>query len=126
MEEHDGVVILASNLSKNMDQAFARRMHYVVEFPRPDAALRERLWRGVFPREVPLAPDVDFTFLARQFELAGGDIKTIALDAAFVAAGEARALSMADLISALSRQMLKQGRPVGASDFKQYHGHKSA
>ena len=49
MEEHEGVVILASNLSKNLDQAFARRMHYVVEFPRPDTALRERLWQGMFP-----------------------------------------------------------------------------
>ena len=47
MEEHDGVVILASNLSKNIDQAFSRRMHYVVEFPRPDERHRERLWRGI-------------------------------------------------------------------------------
>jgi ATPase family protein associated with various cellular activities (AAA)/winged helix domain-containing protein len=122
MEEHDGVVILASNLSKNMDSAFARRMHYVVEFPRPETDLRERLWRGVFPREVPLADDVDFAFLARQFQLSGGDIKTIALDAAFLAAGQRRAVAMADLVGAVSRQMLKQGRPLGASDFKQYHG----
>jgi hypothetical protein len=123
MEEHDGVVILASNLSKNMDQAFARRIHYVVEFPRPDAPLRERLWRRILPPEVPVSGDLDFDFLARQFDLAGGDIKTIALDAAFLAAGENRALTMADLVGAVSRQMFKQGRPVGASDFKQYHRH---
>jgi SpoVK/Ycf46/Vps4 family AAA+-type ATPase len=122
MEDHDGVVILASNLSKNMDQAFARRMHYVVEFPRPDTILRERLWRRIFPPEVPLDPDIDFAFLARQFELTGGDVKTIALDAAFLAANEDRAIVMTDLIDAVSRQMLKQGRPLGASDFKQYHG----
>ncbi|HEX4453352.1 MAG TPA: AAA family ATPase [Kofleriaceae bacterium] len=121
MEEHDGVVILASNLAKNMDQAFARRIHYVVEFPRPDAPLRERLWQSILPREVPLADDIDFGFLARQFDMAGGDIKTVVLDAAFVAAGDDRALSMADLIAAVSRQMLKQGRPPTASDFKQYH-----
>jgi hypothetical protein len=120
MEEHDGVVILASNLSKNIDQAFSRRIHYVVDFPRPDAPLRERLWRKVLPPEVPLAGDIDFTFLARQFELAGGDIKTVTLDAAFVAAGARRPLCMADLVAAVSRQMLKQGRPVSASDFKQY------
>ena len=122
MEEHDGVVILASNLSKNMDQAFTRRIHYIVEFPRPDAALREQLWRRTFPPQVPLAVDVDFGFLARQFDLAGGDIKTIALDAAFLAASEDRAVAMTDLVGAVSRQMLKQGRPLGASDFKQYDG----
>jgi hypothetical protein len=122
MEEHDGVVILASNLSKNLDPAFGRRIHYVIEFPRPDAGLRDQLWRNVFPRGVPLAADVDFGFLARQFDLAGGDIKTIALDAAFLAASEQRMLTMTDLVGAVSRQMLKQGRPLGAGDFKQYHG----
>jgi hypothetical protein len=122
MEEHDGVVILASNLSKNMDQAFARRMHYVVEFPRPDATLREKLWQCVFPSQVPIASDVDFAFLGRQFDLAGGDIKTIALDAAFLAASHDRPVAMTDLVGAVSRQMLKQGRPLGASDFKHYHG----
>ena len=120
MEEHDGVIILASNLAKNMDQAFSRRMHYVVEFPRPDAPLRERLWQTILPREVPVDPDVDFGFLARQFDLAGGDIKTVALDAAFVAAGQDRALAMGDLIAAVSRQMIKQGRPPSASDFKHH------
>ena len=121
MEEHDGVVILASNLAKNMDQAFARRMHYVVEFPRPDAPLREQLWQTIVPKEVPLADDIDFAFLARQFDLAGGDIKTVALDAAFNAAGEDRPIAMADLIAAVARQMVKQGRPPSASDFKHHH-----
>ena len=121
MEEHDGVVILASNLAKNMDQAFARRMHYVVEFPRPDAPLRERLWQTILPRELPLAADVDLAFLARQFDLAGGDIKTITLDAAFAAAAANRPLAMSDLIDAVSRQMIKQGRPPSASDFKHHY-----
>ena len=49
IEEYEGVVILASNLSKNIDDAFSRRMHYVVEFPLPDEAHRERLWREMFP-----------------------------------------------------------------------------
>ena len=122
MEEHDGVVILASNLSKNIDQAFTRRMHYVVEFPRPDAPLREQLWRCIFPPAVPVATDVDFDFLARQFDLTGGDIKTTALDAAFLAAGEGRGVAMADLVTAVARQFLKQGRPVASSDFKHWHG----
>jgi hypothetical protein len=121
MEEHDGVVILASNLAKNMDQAFARRMHFVLDFPRPDAALRERLWREIFPPATPIGADVDFGFLARRFDITGGDMKTIALDAAFFAAGRDRPVGMRELIGAVSRQMLKQGRPIGGSDFRQYH-----
>ena len=75
IEEYEGVVILASNLSKNIDDAFSRRMHYVVEFPLPDERHRELLWRGMFPPEVPLGADVDVRFLAKQFPLAGGDIR---------------------------------------------------
>jgi hypothetical protein len=122
MEEHDGVVVLASNLAKNMDQAFSRRMHGVVEFPKPDAELRERLWRGMVPTEAPLGADVDFAFLARQFEITGGDIKVIALDAAFQAAAQGTEIRMAHLVDATARQLLKQGRPIGASDFKHYRG----
>src|SRR5581483_672071 len=81
LEEHDGAVILASNLSKNIDDAFARRMHYVVDFPLPDESLRLRLWQGMFAPEAPLSTDVDFPFLAKQFPIAGGDIRNVALDA---------------------------------------------
>ena len=50
LETFDGVVILATNLARNVDPAFSRRMHFVIEFPLPDAALRERLWRAAIPR----------------------------------------------------------------------------
>ena len=53
MEDHDGVVILATNLANNIDTAFSRRMHFVVEFPLPDEPRRERLWRGMFPPQAP-------------------------------------------------------------------------
>ena len=121
IEEHEGVVILASNLSKNIDEAFSRRMHYVVEFPRPDESHREQLWRGMFPPEVPLGADVDVRFLARQFPIAGGDIKNVALDAAFLAAQDGRVVTMKQLLQALARQMLKQGQIPSATDFKQYY-----
>ncbi|HSJ96579.1 MAG TPA: ATP-binding protein [Myxococcota bacterium] len=121
MEEHDGVAILASNMARNLDQAFARRMHYVVEFPRPDGELRERLWRGMFPQQAPLAPDVDFAFLAGQFDTSGGDIQAIALDAAFLASAEGDAIGMAHVVKAMARHQLKQGNPGGMSGFKQYH-----
>ena len=121
MEEHEGAVILASNLSKNIDNAFARRMHYVVEFPVPDETYRERLWRGMFPAEAPLGPDVDFPFLAKQFSIAGGDIRNVALDAAFLAARDGHRITMKELVRATARQMMKQGKVPSVTDFKQYH-----
>jgi SpoVK/Ycf46/Vps4 family AAA+-type ATPase len=121
IEEYEGVVILASNLSKNIDLAFARRMHYVVEFPLPDESHREKLWRGMFPAAVPLGKDVDFQFLARQFSIAGGDIRNVALEAAFLAAQDGKLVTMKQLAKALARQMMKQGKVPSATDFKQYH-----
>ena len=121
MEEHEGVVILASNLSKNIDQAFSRRMHYVVEFPMPDESHREKLWRGMFPPKVPLGEDVDFPFLAQQFPIAGGDIRNVALDAAFLAAQDGQKVTMKQLAKAMVRQMIKQGKVPSPTDFKQYH-----
>ena len=121
IEEYEGVVILASNLSKNIDLAFARRMHYVVEFPLPDESHREKLWRGMFPAAVPLGEDVDFQFLAKQFPIAGGDIRNVALEAAFLAAQDGKVVTMKQLAKALARQMMKQGKVPSATDFKQYH-----
>jgi adenylate kinase family enzyme len=122
LEEHPGPVILASNLARNIDDAFARRMHYVVELPLPDERHRERLWRGMFPRETPLAPDVDFAFLAKQFRLAGGDIRNVVLDAAFLAAQSGGPVGMREIVRALTRQLAKQGRAAGPAELKQYHG----
>ena len=121
LEEHDGVVILASNLKRNIDDAFARRMHYVIEFPLPDEPHRCKLWQGMFPPEVPLGDDVDFAFLAKQFELAGGDIRNVALDAAFLAAENGRCITMKELVRALARQLAKQGKMPSLAEFRQFH-----
>lgn len=120
LEDHDGVVILASNLSRNIDQAFLRRLHYVVDFPMPDASLRERLWRKAFPPAAPMHPEVDFAFLGRQFNFAGGDIRAAALDAAFLAAGNGGAVTMPIVVRAVARQMLKQGKVPATADFQPY------
>ena len=118
MEEHDGVVILASNLAKNLDSAFARRMHYTIEFARPNARLRESLWRGMFPAAVPLASDIDYRFLADKFETTGGEIQAIALDAAFLAAAESCPLGMNQLMRAMTRRQTMQGNPGGLARFE--------
>jgi hypothetical protein len=121
IEDYAGVVILASNLSRNIDGAFARRMNYVVEFPMPDEARRERLWRGMFPERSPLGADVDFPFLARQFQLSGGEIRNVSLEAAFLAARDGRVIRMRHLIQALARETLKQGRLPTAAEFKEHY-----
>jgi len=121
IEDYEGVVILASNLSKNIDDAFSRRMHYVVEFPLPDEHYRERLWRTMFPPKMPIGGDVDFQFLARKFPIAGGDIRNVALEAAFLAVQDGKVVTMRQLARALARQMMKQGKIPSAMDFQQYH-----
>ncbi|HEX9976642.1 MAG TPA: AAA family ATPase [Dehalococcoidales bacterium] len=120
MEEYDGVVILATNLRKNMDEAFARRMHFTVEFPMPEEADRQRIWQGVFPGEAPLAKDIDLIFLARQFKISGGNIKNIALSAAFLAAADGGAITMENLIHAAKREYQKMGKLCTETDFAQY------
>jgi ATP-dependent 26S proteasome regulatory subunit len=75
----------------------------------------------MFPPQVPLGEDVDFQFIARQFSITGGDIRNVALDAAFLAAQDGQVVMMKQLIQALARQMIKQGRIPSPTDFKQYH-----
>ena len=120
LEEHDGVVVLATNLRRNVDEAFARRMQFVIEFRPPDPSLREQLWRTIFPAAAPLSNDIDWTFLAKQFTLTGGEIRNVALDAAFLAARNGGTIAMADLIRAMARQVVKQGRMPSSSEFGGY------
>jgi SpoVK/Ycf46/Vps4 family AAA+-type ATPase len=120
MEDHDGVVVVATNLASNIDDAFSRRMQFMVEFPLPDATGRERLWRGMIPPGLPLGADVDLGFLARQFTLAGGDIRNVVLDAAYAAAARDDALSMRDLVQAVARQQAKRGRAMDRMQLREY------
>src|SRR5574337_635893 len=110
MEEYEGIAILATNLSRHIDEAFARRMHFSTDFPFPDEEHRRRIWRVVFPREAPLGDDVNFDLLAREIRLAGGAIKNIALAAAFYAAGDGHAVAMRHLWRAARREHQKLGR----------------
>jgi SpoVK/Ycf46/Vps4 family AAA+-type ATPase len=125
-EEHDGFVILATNLAQNMDEAFKRRMNYTVEFPFPDEAHRERLWQRMFPPQTPLGEDLDFAFLSRQFALSGGNIKSAALAAAFLAAADGGVVQMCHLIQAVAREWQKLGKLPSASEFKGYYAQVKA
>jgi SpoVK/Ycf46/Vps4 family AAA+-type ATPase len=120
MEEYDGVAILATNLRGNIDDAFARRLHHAVEFPFPDAALREHIWRAVLPAELPRADDINFPFLARQFELSGGNIRNVALSAAFLAAEAGRPVDMRFLVIGVARELQKMGKLPTRAAFQEY------
>ena len=120
METYDGVMILATNLPKHLDEAFSRRIHVDIEFPLPDEEQRERLWRLLVPTAAPRRDDVDYSFLARQFPLTGGEIRNVALAAAFLATYEDSEITMHHLVRAVARQRRKQGKLPTASEFKQH------
>ena len=125
LDAHDGIVVLATNLARNLDAAFSRRMRYVVEFPLPAEADRLRLWQGVLPAAAPLADDVDLPFLAGAFSIAGGDIRNVALDAAYLAASEGlgrEPIAMRHFVVAMARQCVKQGLTPSVAQFRQYAG----
>ncbi|MDY6918288.1 MAG: ATP-binding protein [Chloroflexota bacterium] len=120
MEEYEGIVIMATNLRKNVDEAFARRMHFAVEFPFPEEHYRHEIWKRVFPLEAPLAEDVDLAFLARQLKVTGGNIKNIALAAAFLAAADSSAIAMGHVIKGAKREYQKIGKLCTEADFGRY------
>lgn len=120
MEEFDGLVILATNLRKNIDEGFFRRMHFAVEFPFPDAGHRYRIWKQHLPEPAPINGDIDFDYLAARFNLAGGSIRNVVVNAAFLAAEDGTAIGMEHLIRATRREYEKIGRICTDMDFRPY------
>ena len=121
MEENEGIVIMATNLSQNIDDAFMRRMHFNVEFPFPEEEYRYKIWRSLIPKEAPIAEDIDFEFLAKRFKLAGGNIKNIIVNAAFLAAEESGVIGMEHVIKAAKREFQKIGKVCSQSEFGKYY-----
>jgi SpoVK/Ycf46/Vps4 family AAA+-type ATPase len=116
MEEYDGIAILATNLRQNLDDAFIRRTAFTIHFPFPDAEHRLRIWARIWPPETPLAADVDLQFLAERCKLSGGNIKNVALAAAFLAAAEQRPVAMKHLQQAIRREYQKIGKVLDDTD----------
>jgi SpoVK/Ycf46/Vps4 family AAA+-type ATPase len=121
MERFDGLAILASNLRANLDEAFARRLDVVVEFPQPDEEQRLALWAHAFGPGVPIDDDVDLAFCAKAFELTGGHIRNIVVTSAFLAADRGGLVTMADVILGVEREYRKLGRLCSVSEFGPYH-----
>jgi hypothetical protein len=116
MEEYQGISILATNLRGNIDEAFVRRLHAIVEFPFPDEEYRQRIWESVFPKEAPVGADVRFDLLARDVQLAGGNIKNMALAASFYAAVDGGVVHLSHLIHAAYREHQKLTRSWNPGD----------
>jgi hypothetical protein len=121
MESYAGAVVLATNYRQNIDEAFLRRLDFVVDFPFPEPADRERIWRLLLPQPAPLADDVDLAFLAHQFKLAGGNIRNASLAAAFLAAEDGGVIAMRHLVRGVALEYGKLGRLTLESDFEQFH-----
>lgn len=105
MEAYSGLAILATNLKGNLDNAFLRRLRFVVEIPFPDAAARRQIWVKTFPHEMP-KEELDYDALAR-LDIAGGNISVIAINAAFLAATEDKPLAMSHIARAAKSEFRK-------------------
>ena len=117
MEEYAGMVVLATNLKSNLDEAFLRRLHFVIDFPMPDEDDRRRIWVATIPSALPMADDVDLEFLSRQFKIAGGNIRNVVLAAAFLAASEGTTVGMRHMVRGIRREYQKLGRMVTDAEF---------
>jgi SpoVK/Ycf46/Vps4 family AAA+-type ATPase len=118
MEEHDGIVILATNRKQDMDEAFVRRFDAMIDFPMPNEKERYRIWQGLFPPEAEVDSDIKFDALAKNFELSGGEIRNTVLAAAYLAANENSAIGMPHIKKALKRELIKNGRVVDVSELE--------
>jgi SpoVK/Ycf46/Vps4 family AAA+-type ATPase len=110
METYDGLVILATNLRDNLDEAFTRRIRFIIEFPFPDVTQRREIWRAHIPASAPITSDVDFDLLAAQLPLSGGSIRNIILGAAFFAAESDTSITMEHVVRAARREYEKIGK----------------
>jgi hypothetical protein len=119
LEAYPGIVILATNLQRNIDDAFLRRISVAVDFETPDEPQRRLIWAGAFPAGAPLA-ELDLDFLARQFRVTGGIIHNAALTAAFLAADEGGPITMERVAFALRREFQKLGRLRTETEFERY------
>jgi hypothetical protein len=116
MESYAGLAILTTNLKQSLDTAFLRRLRFVVQFPFPDASQRAEIWRRVFPDVLPRY-ELDIYRLS-QLNVAGGNIRNIALNAAFLAASNGGAVTMGHLLQASRGEYAKLEKPLSESEIR--------
>jgi ATP-dependent 26S proteasome regulatory subunit len=127
MERFKGLAILATNRKKDLDEAFLRRLRYIIDFPLPDVEQRRRIWQQVIPANAD-SSELDFDFLAKQFPLAGGNIRSIVFNACLQAAADngraesrkGRRLTMKSVLIAIRREHDKMNRSLSGGQFGNY------
>ncbi len=120
IEEYDGLTILATNYYNNFDSAFVRRITYSAHMDRPGEDARYELWTSILPPETEIRKDIDFHFLARQFELSGSNIKAILYSAAYMAGAEEKPVGPEHIVRAIQYEFQKTGRLIDRGEFGMY------
>jgi hypothetical protein len=116
MESYRGLAILATNTKSALDQAFVRRLRFIVDFPFPGVPERKAIWQRAFPSQTPAA-SLDFDKLAR-LNITGGHIANIALNAAFRAAHDGTPVGMQMVLDSARNEFRKLQRPINEADFR--------
>jgi len=109
LESYNGITILTTNQSTSIDDAFRRRIRYIIEFPMPDAAARTELWKRLVPPHAPIEKDICWSYLGRTFEMSGGHIRNACLKASIQAAANNIEIS-SDL---LTKAAVDEARTLG-------------
>lgn len=117
LEDYSGISILATNYANNIDDAFKRRIKFMINFVFPPENVRCRLWTTIIPAQAVYAEEIDFEFFARNFELSGSNIKEILTNAAYMAAAKHRGLLNEDIVAAVKLNFAKYGKILTAEDF---------
>ncbi len=119
LEVYEGIVVMATNFEKNIDQAFLRRIHTRVDFALPDARERAAIWRHHLPATAP-TDGIDIDRLAASFEISGGSIRNAALAAGFIAAGAQTKITMQCAVQGIAREYRKLGRLIRREEFAEF------
>jgi len=112
VEDYDGLIILASNLKSNIDEAFSRRFQSMIHFPLPGEEERLRLWKNAFKGSVDLADDLDFKTLADKYAIAGGSIVNVLLYCVLVNKQTGKPVTQQVIVDGIKRELRKEGKTL--------------
>ena len=121
LEVFEGCAILTTNLLDNIDEAFLRRFGAVIEFPNPGVAERIKLWHQSIPPGAPRDPDLNIQKLGKDFNIAGGNIVSAAINACILASSRKEAVAMRHVVEAIAREMIKMGKQISPAFFGEYY-----
>ena len=113
VEDYNGLVILATNLKSNIDEAFARRFQSIIDFPMPRPSERLQIWQNTFSKKTTLSEDVDLRQVSLDFEISGGSITNVVRYCSLLAMQRpGRVIYQQDIIEGIKREFLKEGRTI--------------